>query len=77
MKDLRTFMAECEKKLPQEFVRVTQQVDPKYEISAIIKKLDLRKPVFRRTAAYGHFGNPAFRWEKLDMVAKLKKDAGI
>ena len=40
-KDLRTFMAECEKKLPQEFVRVTQQVDPKYEITAIIKKLDL------------------------------------
>ena len=29
------------KKLPQEFVRVTQQVDPKYEITAIIKKLDL------------------------------------
>ena len=45
--------------------------------AGIIKKLDLRKPVFRRTAAYGHFGNPAFRWEKLDMVKKLKKDAGI
>jgi 2,5-furandicarboxylate decarboxylase 1 len=41
MKDLRTFMAEVEKKLPKEFVRVTKEVDPKYEISAIIKKLDL------------------------------------
>jgi len=40
-KDLRTFMADCEKKLPREFVRVARQVDPKYEISAIIKKLDL------------------------------------
>ena len=40
-KDLRTFMADCEKKLPKEFVRVTRQVDPKYEISAVIKKLDL------------------------------------
>jgi 2,5-furandicarboxylate decarboxylase 1 len=40
-KDLRTFMADCEKKLPQEFVRVTREVDPKYEITAIIKKLDL------------------------------------
>ena len=40
-KDLRTFMDECEKKLPKEFVRVTRKVDPKYEIGAIIKKLDL------------------------------------
>ncbi len=45
--------------------------------AGIIKTLELRKPVFRRTAAYGHFGNAAFRWEKTDMAAKLKKDAGI
>jgi S-adenosylmethionine synthetase len=45
--------------------------------AGIIKKLDLRKPVFRQTAAYGHFGNPAFAWEKTDMAGKLKKDAGI
>ncbi|MBF0593967.1 MAG: methionine adenosyltransferase [Candidatus Omnitrophica bacterium] len=45
--------------------------------AGIIKKLDLRKPVFRRTAAYGHFGNPAFAWEKTDMVNVLKKDAGV
>jgi S-adenosylmethionine synthetase len=45
--------------------------------AGIIKKLDLRKPVFRQTAAYGHFGNAAFRWEKTDMAAKLKKDAGV
>jgi S-adenosylmethionine synthetase len=45
--------------------------------AGIIKKLDLRKPVFQQTAAYGHFGNPAFRWEKTDMAAKLKKDAGV
>ncbi|MBF0569506.1 MAG: methionine adenosyltransferase [Candidatus Omnitrophica bacterium] len=45
--------------------------------AGIIKKLDLRKPVFRRTAAYGHFGRTGFTWEKTDMVAKLKKDAGI
>jgi 2,5-furandicarboxylate decarboxylase 1 len=41
MKDLRTFMAEVEKKLPKEFIKVSKEVDPKYEISAIIKKLDL------------------------------------
>mgnify|MGYP001039829679 CR=1 FL=1 len=41
MKDLRDFINECEKKLPKEFVRVSKEVDPKYEITAIIKKLDL------------------------------------
>ncbi|MCK4980394.1 MAG: methionine adenosyltransferase domain-containing protein, partial [Candidatus Delongbacteria bacterium] len=30
-----------------------------------------RKPVFRDTAAYGHFGREQFTWEKLDMVDKL------
>lgn len=45
--------------------------------AGIIKTLDLRKPIFRRTAAYGHFGNPAFRWEKTDMADKLAKDAGL
>ncbi len=45
--------------------------------AGIIKVLDLRKPVFRRTAAYGHFGNSAFRWEKTDVAAKLKNEAGV
>jgi S-adenosylmethionine synthetase len=39
----------------------------------IIKHLDLKKPVFARTAAYGHFGNPEYSWEKLDMVEKIQK----
>jgi 2,5-furandicarboxylate decarboxylase 1 len=34
-------MGECEKKLPKEFVRVTREVDPRFEISAVVKKLDL------------------------------------
>ena len=41
MRDLRHFINECEKKLPKEFVRVSKEVDPKYEISAIVRKLDL------------------------------------
>lgn len=40
----------------------------------IIKRLDLRKPVFRATAAYGHFGRPEFSWEKLDLVEDFKKN---
>ncbi len=41
MKDLREFLIECEERLPKEFVRISEEVDPKYEISAIVKKLDL------------------------------------
>ncbi len=41
----------------------------------IISTLDLRRPIFRKTACYGHFGRmePEFTWEKLDKVEVLKK----
>jgi S-adenosylmethionine synthetase len=44
---------------------------------AIIQSLDLRKPIYKRTAAYGHFGREkeGFRWEALDRVEELKRDA--
>ena len=41
----------------------------------IIKKLNLLRPIYRRTAAYGHFGRGHFTWEKTDMAAKLAKAA--
>jgi len=40
---------------------------------AIIERLDLRKPIFRPTASYGHFGRSEFSWEKLDMIDLFKK----
>jgi len=42
---------------------------------AIIEKLDLRRPIFRKTTNYGHFGRelPEFGWEKTDMAETLKK----
>ena len=40
---------------------------------AIIRTLDLRRPVFKKTAAYGHFGYKGFAWEQLDHVDYLKK----
>ncbi len=45
----------------------------------IINYLDLRRPIFKKTAAYGHFGRmePEFTWEKLDMVEKLKEQSGL
>jgi len=39
----------------------------------IITSLDLKRPIYRDTAAYGHFGRDIFPWEKLDMIDKLKK----
>ncbi|HYM20238.1 MAG TPA: methionine adenosyltransferase [Candidatus Kapabacteria bacterium] len=41
----------------------------------IIKRLDLKKPIYRATAAYGHFGRNEFSWEKLDLVPMLKAEA--
>ncbi len=42
---------------------------------AMIEALDLRKPVYRSTAAYGHFGRPEFNWEKIDKIEALKAAA--
>ena len=47
--------------------------------AAIIRDLDLRKPVYKQVAAYGHFGRTDIdvTWEKTDKAEMLKKDAGI
>jgi S-adenosylmethionine synthetase len=46
---------------------------------ALIKMLDLVKPIYRKTAAYGHFGRelPEFSWERTDKAAALKEAAGL
>ncbi|MBR3904341.1 MAG: methionine adenosyltransferase domain-containing protein, partial [Clostridia bacterium] len=45
----------------------------------IIKRLDLRRPIYRQTAAYGHFGRTDvdLPWERTDMVDALKKEANL
>lgn len=45
----------------------------------IIKALDLRRPIFKKTAAYGHFGrnDPDFTWEKLDKAADIRSALGL
>jgi len=45
----------------------------------MIEKLDLRKPIYKRTAVYGHFGRnePSFTWEQLDAVEMLRAEAGL
>jgi S-adenosylmethionine synthetase len=45
----------------------------------IIESLNLLRPIYKKTAAYGHFGrpDPDFTWEKTDKAAILKKEAGL
>jgi S-adenosylmethionine synthetase len=43
--------------------------------AAIIDQLDLRRPIYRQTAAYGHFGRPGLPWENTDRADALKAAA--
>jgi S-adenosylmethionine synthetase len=58
-----------------ELVREHFNLKPK----GLIQMLDLLRPIYRNTAAYGHFGReePAFTWEKTDKAAELKAAAGL
>jgi S-adenosylmethionine synthetase len=58
-----------------ELVRANFKLTPR----DIIESLDLRRPIYRKTAAFGHFGRtePEFTWERTDKASALKKDAGI
>ena len=66
----------------------TEQVDPRaiesairevFDLrpAAIIRDLDLLRPVYRRTAAYGHFGRDGFTWERTDRAADLRAACGL
>ena len=58
-----------------ELVRETFDMRPR----AIIEQLDLLRPIYKKTAAYGHFGRelPEFTWEKTDKAETLKQKAGL
>jgi len=62
-------------------VKVTKAVREIFELTPqeIITALNLRRPIFRKTAAYGHFGRnePEFTWEKLDKVDAIKSALGL
>ena len=40
-----------------------------FEVSNILEELDLRKPIYSKTACYGHFGDPQFSWEKVKKIS--------
>ena len=58
-----------------EIVRANFNLTPK----GIIETLDLRRPIYQQTAAFGHFGRSeeGFSWEKTDKAAKLRSEAGL
>ena len=66
-------------KIPQEqivkIIRDNFDLTPK----GMIDTLNLRRPIYRKTAAYGHFGrnDPDFTWEKTDKAEILRKAAGL
>jgi len=55
--------------------KLTEIVQKEFDLrpAAIIKTLDLLKPIYAATSCYGHFGDNSFPWEKLDKVKDLKK----
>ena len=59
----------------QELVRANFKLTPK----GIIESLNLRRPIYRKTAAYGHFGrpDPDFTWEATDKAQTLREAAGV
>jgi S-adenosylmethionine synthetase len=65
--------------IPPDHIAKIVQEEFDFRPSAMIEKLDLLKPKYRRTAAYGHFGReePGFTWEEIDMAKRLKKAGGI
>jgi S-adenosylmethionine synthetase len=44
--------------------------------ASIIAALDLKQPIYERTAYHGHFGRPEFSWERTDRVQQLQAEVG-
>jgi S-adenosylmethionine synthetase len=61
--------------------RITELIRAHFEMTpkGIIQSLDLRRPIYKKTAAYGHFGRtePEFTWEKTDKADALRSDANL
>ena len=66
-------------KIPQE--KIVKLIRKNFDLTpkGMIDTLDLRRPIFKKTAAYGHFGrnDPDFTWEKTDKAETLRKEAGL
>ena len=67
--------AHVEETLIEDLVREHFDLRP----AAIIRDLDLRRPIYAKTAAYGHFGrdDPDFTWERTQLASQLREAAGL
>ena len=61
--------------------KLSQLIQKHFDLrpKGIIQMLDLLRPIYTKTAAYGHFGRdePEFTWENMDKVEALRADAGV
>ena len=66
-------------KIPEEKIVELVRKNFDFRPKALIEQLQLRRPIYKKTAAYGHFGrdDPVFTWEKTDKAELLKKEAGL
>src|SRR3954464_2367659 len=66
-------------RVPEE--KITELVRQQFKLTprGIMEELDLRRPIYKKTAAFGHFGRtePEFTWERTDKAAALKSGAGL
>ncbi len=74
-------MVDCHgtEKVPVEAIEALVREHFDLRPAAIIRDLDLRRPIYRKTAAYGHFGrnDHDFTWERTDKAAALREAAGL
>ena len=65
--------------IPEE--KISELIKKNFQLTprGIIESLNLRRPIYKKTAAYGHFGrnDPDFTWEKTDKADLLRKEAGL
>jgi S-adenosylmethionine synthetase len=66
-------------KIPEEKISALVRKHFALKPAGIIASLNLKRPIYQKTASYGHFGreDPDFTWEKTDKAAVLKKEAGL
>lgn len=61
--------------------KIVELIEEHFDLrpAAIIRDLELRRPIYRKTAAYGHFGrgDAEFTWEKTDKASAIRKSAGL
>ena len=66
-------------KIPEEKIEKILNSHFDMKPASIVSHLDLKRPIYKKTAGYGHFGRnePEFRWENTDKVEELRKAAGL